>query len=119
MNTLTKNQLNNYELNHAHSGNGYFMLEDLGKDYCRVVEARASSEFGTRGFLVAKDRLTVFKKPSKADPKVMLDVPIHDDLAEPLKQLRADIKSGKLAVFSSHIMPAAEAEKLRKEFESK
>jgi len=123
MNTLTKDQLENYELSHWKAGNGYFMCEDIDKDYCRVTEHTAQSkhegEFGSRAFLASKSGLSVFRKPSENDKNVMVDVPIHDEIIEPLMQLRADIKSGKLAVFSSHIMPAEDAARLRKEFESK
>jgi len=114
MNTLTKDQLNNYELSHARGGNGYFMCEDLDKDYCRIAVAM---DLGKRAFLAAKSQLSVFKRTAKDGTKY--DAPIMDDVSELLSQVRSDIKSGKLAVFNSHVMPVAEAARLRKEFESK
>lgn len=107
---LTKHQLENFELNHAKAGNGYIMCEDIDSEYCRLTEHRAGERFGARAFLAAKSQLSVMRV---VKDKVSVDIKIHPDLVEPVKKLRADFKSGKLAAFSTHIMPTDKAQQLR------
>ena len=98
MSKITKEQLLNFELSHRHGGNGYVMCEDIDEDYCRVTPAHASDDWGTLAYLASKAHMSPFKEA---------------EISEELVQLRADFKSGKLAAFSTHIMPAKEAKQLR------
>ncbi len=114
MSKPTKDQLLNFELNHKHAGNGLYMCEDIDDEYCRCTEMTAVSAFGSRAFLTAKDRLSVSQTFKKGE-KTKEDVRVPDALVEPLKTLRAEMKSGKLASFHTHIMSGSKASALRKE----
>jgi len=103
--TLTHDQLHNFVLSHSRGGNGWVMFENIDREYCRVGPVTSHPE---QVFLAWKPLLTV---ELTKDPQTgqLTECQIPDELLLKVKEIRDKIKSGKLAVVSSHI---EEVEKL-------
>lgn len=96
---ITQKELETCDLTHRHAGNGWVMVQDLDKEYCRI-SGQGAKEFGNRAYLAAKSCLTpteLFVEEKKIRP------PIPTHLIDPLKKLREELKSGSLKVVSTHI----------------
>lgn len=99
---MTKAQLENYELTHAHAGNGFVLLEDIDSRYARILEAYPS---GTpQAFLAYKKKLSVSQQKEKDGTWV--DVPIKADKRSEFDALRKAIRDGELVVKDTRIVKA-------------
>lgn len=98
---MTKAQLENYELTHAHAGNGFVLLEDIDNRYARILENYPS---GTpQAFLAYKKKLSVSQKNEDG---MMADVPIKAGKRSELDVLRKAIRDGELVVRDTRIVKA-------------
>lgn len=93
-----KDELERFELTHRHAGNGYYMVEDIDRDYCRVTPFDK-----TRAFLAAKNRLSVYKKKNEATG-IEEAVQIPEDMLYKLQVLRNEIKIGHKIVRETRIV---------------
>lgn len=105
---ITTKQLKECDLTHKHGDNGFVMVEDLDKEYCRVVTHSAGKLDGLVR-LAAKDRLTVSPKRVYVEETgmwVTTDKPmvIPDELLPKLTEIRTGITSGKLKVEKNRVV---------------
>lgn len=108
--TITQQQLETCDLTHVHGGNGFVMVEDLDKEYCRVAACGA----GRLGYLVmiaAKDRLSAspvkeWDESSKAYVLTGKLLAIPPTLMPELAEIRNGIRSGKLKVERNRVVKA-------------
>lgn len=99
MSTITKEQLESYELNHQHAGNGWMMVEDIDDDWCRVVSSSLN-----QAFLVWKKKISISKIRERYDDpeSPMVDVKIREGhVKKQLMELRKKIKSGQTTVVNT------------------
>lgn len=104
---ITTKQLNECDLTHKYGGNGFVMVEDLDKEYCRVTEQ------GTIGpasliLLAAKSLLspTVVIYTDTDGVKQSRQEGIYSGQLHKLTEIRTGITSGKLKVEKNRVVKA-------------
>lgn len=95
-----------FTLTHRHSGPGWAVVQELPDDMCRVVQV-GKEDIGKQAFLAWNKFLEVWKMKDTTKPNhPMVPIPIPGKAMEMLSEIRADLKSGKRIVKSTHIVLA-------------
>ncbi len=113
--SITMEELETCELTHRHAGNNYFMVEDLGGEYCRIsgIGDYKAGRIG-RAFMVWKRLLSPTRMPAKPGDEPTI-VTIEDranrhpgfrDFQEALETTRAAIKAGTVFCVETHLQKA-------------
>lgn len=107
---ITTKQLMECDLTHKHSGNGFVMVQDLDKEYCRVSMC-GKHGLGPIVYLAAKDRLSVSPErvmddKTKTWAATGKDMQIVAGVLPKLNEIRTGIISGKLKVEKNRVVKA-------------
>lgn len=100
---LSKQDLINFQLTHRHGGNGWVMIEDIDKEYCRVIDCFACPETA-RGFLAWKPTLSIEMTVATKD-KPSIPRPIPEERRAAIDDWRAKIISGKVVYNDTTKLP--------------
>lgn len=111
MSNIKDSDLLKYELTHDHAGNGFFMVENIDQDWCRVTRADPSNagKF-CQAFLVWKKKISVFHmREDPMDSKSKL-VPraIPEKMISELETIRRGIACGEIEVVATRFRKASQ-----------
>lgn len=93
----TNEELEQFEMRHAHGGTGWIMVENIDEEFCHVVSA-GRGQISPRAFLAWKPKLKVHVQEDKVTPQ-----PIRDDVKPAVLELRKEIKAGRKKVVETYI----------------
>lgn len=93
------------ELKHAHGGDGFAIVQDLGDEYVRVSGITRTGVIGSQAFLAWTKKLSpMLRAPDRERPTVKQ--PFTKEQMNALNQIRGELASGKKKVVATHIVPA-------------